>query len=243
MKSIKDKIVVATGASRGIGAAIARHMAKEGVRLVVCGRNKTALAEVKASLGLKQSDCAAVVADLSRAAGMKKIVSTAYKKFGKVDIFINNAGVGVRKDIVLTEEKEYDLIFDTNLKAIFFSFKELIPRMKKHGGGHIINISSMVGKQGTPGMAVYCASKGAVNLLSESVAGEVRNDNIKISVLAPGSTDTGFIFHLSDDLKPSPKNKRRMTADDVAEAAVHLAKQDENTWTSYSEMRPLIVKP
>ncbi len=242
MQSVESKVVVITGASRGIGAAIALHVAREKVRVCLCGRNRKALTEVAQSLGLPKQEYLIVTADISKPAGMKKIVEAAYRKFGRVDVFINNAGVGVRKDTPLTTDKEYDATFDTNVKAIFYSFRELIPRMKKQGGGHIINISSMAGKQGVPGMAVYCASKAAVNIMSEAVAGEVRNDNIKISVLAPGSTNTGFMSHLSKDMKPSPKDKKRLTVDDVAEAVVHLMKQDENTWTSYSEMRPLKIK-
>jgi short-subunit dehydrogenase len=241
MQSVKDKTVVITGASRGIGAAIARLFAKEKAKLVLCGRDRETLAEVAASLGLPKSDYLTVIADVTRASGMKKIVNAAYKKFRVIDIFVNNAGVGVRKDIVLTSEKEYDLTFNTNVKAIYYSFHELIPRMKKQGGGQIINISSMVSKQGVPNLAVYCASKAAVSILSEAVAGEVRNDNIKVSVLMPGSTGTGFMSHISKDMKPSPKDKPRLTAEEVAEAVLFIAKQNQNAWTSMVDIRPLLL--
>jgi len=108
--------------------------------------------------------------------------------------------------------------------------------MKKQGGGHIINISSLAGKQGVPNIAVYSASKAALNTLSEAVASEVRQDNIKISVLAPGSTDTGFMSG-----KPN-SSKMTLKVDDVAGAVLNLAKQDENTWQSLTEIRPLIIK-
>ncbi|MFQ6007427.1 MAG: SDR family oxidoreductase [Candidatus Zixiibacteriota bacterium] len=242
MQAIQGKVVAITGASRGIGAATARLFAKEQAKLVLCGRDGKALAEVAGSLGLPKSDCHTVLADVTRASGMKNLVNAAYKKFGTVDIFINNAGVGVRKEIVLTSEKEYDLTFNTNVKAIYYSFLELIPRMKKQGGGQIINISSMAGKQGVPNLSVYCASKAAVNVLSEAVAGEVRNDNIKVSVLMPGSTGTGFMSHLAADLKPSPKDKPRLTPEEVAEAVLFIAKQNQNAWTSLVDIRPLLVK-
>jgi len=242
MTSVKGKVVVITGASRGIGAAVARLFAQQQARLVLCGRDRKALAEVAQSLGLPESDYLTVAADISRAAGMKNLVNAAYKQFGTVDIFINNAGVGVRKDIAWTSEKEYNATFDTNVKAVFYSFVELIPRMKEQGGGQIINISSMASKQGVPGMAVYCASKAAVNVLSEAVAGEVRNDNIKISVLMPGSTATGFMSHLSPDQQPSPHDKPRLTPEEVAEAVLFLAQQNQGAWTSLADIRPLIIK-
>jgi short-subunit dehydrogenase len=242
MMNVKGKVVVITGASRGIGAAVARLFAKEQARLVLCGRDRKALAEVGRSLSVPETDYLTVTADISRASGMKNLVNAAYKQFGVVDIFINNAGVGVRKDIVWTSEKEFNATFDTNVKAIFYSFVELIPRMKEQGGGQIINISSMAGKQGVPGMAVYCASKAAVNVLSEAVAGEVRNHNIKISVLMPGSTATGFMAHLSKDEKPSPPDKPRLTPEEVAEAVLFLAQQNQNAWTSVADLRPLIIK-
>ena len=241
MRSVKGKVVVITGASRGIGAATARLFAKEQAKLVLCGRDKKALSEVAGSLNLPKPHYSTVIADVTKASGMRKIVDSAYRKFGVIDIFINNAGVGVRKGIVLTTEKEYDLTFNTNVRAIYYSFRELIPRMKKQGGGQIINISSMVSKQGVPNLAVYCASKAAVSILSEAVAGEVRNDNIKVSVLMPGSTGTGFMSHLSKDMKPSRKDKPRLTAEEVAEAVLFIAKQDKNAWTSMVDIRPLLL--
>ncbi len=243
MRSIKDHVVVITGASRGIGEAIARAFAAEQTRLVLCGRNKTRLEKVARSLRLPKSNVVTVLADVSTAAGMHKIVNTAYRKFGVVDIFINNAGVGARESVVKTTEKEYDLMMDTNLKAVFFSFKELIPRMREQDFGHIINISSLAGRTGVPGLAVYSASKAALNALSEAVAGEVRNDNIKVSVLSPGSTDTNFADGLRrHGSRPSPRSTGKLTAEEVAEAVVFLARQNPNAFTSAADIRPLIVK-
>ncbi|MEW5995130.1 MAG: SDR family oxidoreductase [Candidatus Zixiibacteriota bacterium] len=242
MTSLKDKVVVITGASRGIGAATARLFANEQVKLVICGRDRKRLKEVGESLGLQKSDYLTVIADVARASGMKKIVHSAYRKFGRIDIFVNNAGVGVRKEIEKTSEKEFIQTFDTNVKAIFHAFHELVPPMRRQGGGQIINISSMASKQGAPYLAVYCASKAAVSVLSEAVAGEVRNDNIKVSVLMPGSTDTGFMTHMGRDHKPSRKDKPRLTAADVAEAILFLAKQNKSAWTSLADIRPLMLR-
>jgi len=242
MRSISGKVVVITGASKGIGEAIARAFAAEQTRLVLCGRDRTRLEKVARSLKLPKGNAAAVVADVMKPAGMRKIVRTALRQHGAIDIFINNAGVGTQKSILDTTEREYDLMIDTNLKAVFCSFKEVLPVMKKQGHGHIINISSMAGRSGVAGLAVYSASKAALNALSEGVAGEVRNSNIKVSVLAPGSTDTNFSSGITR--KPARRTGTgiRLTADEVAEAVVFLARQNENAFTSMVELRPLITK-
>ena len=242
MQSINNKVVVITGASKGIGEGIARLFAAEQARLVLCGRNKTRLDKVSKSLNLSNDRATTVVADITKATGMKKIVAAAYKKFGVVDIFINNAGVGARQSIMDTTEKEYDLTMDTNLKAVFYSFKELLPRMLKQNFGHIINISSGAGRIGMPTLAVYSASKAALNAFSEAVAGEVRNDNIKISVLAPGSTDTNFRSGLTGKNTRPSGSTIKLTVEEVAEAVLFLAKQNKNAFTSMADIRPLITK-
>ncbi len=239
MQSLEDKVVVVTGASQGVGAATARLFAAEGARVVLTARTKAKLDKVAESLGIERNRRLVVTADIGKPAGMHKIAAAAMKKFGRIDIFVNNAGVGVRKEIGQTSEQEYDLMFDTNVKAVFRSFHALLPLMKKQGEGHIINISSMASKAGRPTLAVYCASKAALNVLSEAVGTEVRNDNIKVSVLMPGSIDTNFLSRVTKDRNPSPKNKPRMTPDDVAEKIVFLAKQNHGVWASLSEMRPL----
>lgn len=242
MRSIKDKVVVITGASKGIGEAIARTFAEKQTRLVLCGRDKSRLDKVAHSLGLDRDRVTTVIADITRPGAMKKIVRTAVRKFGVIDIFINNAGVGTNKNLVDTSAGEFDLMMDTNLKAVFHSFKELLPIMTKQGFGQIINISSLAGKAGVPGLSVYCASKAALNALSEAVAGEVRNSNIKICVLAPGSTATDFRSGMSRRPRQSSSTAIKLTADEVAEAALFLASQNENAFTSMTELRPLITK-
>jgi 3-oxoacyl-[acyl-carrier protein] reductase len=242
MRAIANKVAVITGASRGIGEGIARLFAAEGARLMLCGRNKKRLDEVARSLGLARRNIATVAADITKPSGMRTIINAACRKFGSIDIFVNNAGVGIHKKAVDLTEKEFDAVMNTNFKAIFYCFKELLPRLLIQGHGQIINISSMAGKQGVPGLSVYSASKAAVNVFSEAVAGEVRNDNIKISVLAPASTDTGFMSNLSRKSKTPSRAAKKLTVAEVAEAVLFLAKQNENAWMSLAEIRPLLVK-
>lgn len=239
MRTLKDKVVVITGGSRGIGAAIAAEFAKEEARVVLCGRDRDALQSVGRSLGLPDEAWHSVVCDLIKRDCMQKIVEEAYNKFGRIDIFVNNAGVGGFKPLVEISDEEFDYIFEVNLKAVYRALKELLPRYNKQGGGQVICISSM-GASGGPGMAAYAASKAALNVLCESVAAEVRNQNIKICVLAPGSVETSFGGghpHRSSD-----PNKMRLTAKEVAEAVLFMAKQNDNAWMSYAGLRTLRTK-
>jgi len=242
MISLKNKVIVVTGAGRGIGAAICRHLAREGAIVVLTARHMPRLRQTADSLGAGKKHYHIVQADITHKSGMKKIVTSTVRKFGRIDIFINNAGVGVHKPITDMTEKEFDIIFDTNLKAIYYSFKELIPLLKKQGGGQIINVSSGAGRMGVPGLAAYSSSKAALNVFSEAVAGEVRNDNIKISVLSPASTDTNFMSNMSRKSKSPSKAAMKLTVDEVAEAVLFLAKQNKNAWTSMADIRPLLIK-
>ncbi len=243
MRSLADKVVVITGGSRGIGASAGRLFAEEGARVVLAARKKADLDRTANKITSDKKRILTVTGDVSTAAGMKKIVAQAVKKFGRIDIFVNNAGTGTAKGILDTSEKDFDLMLSTNLKSVYFSYRELLPRMIKQKGGQIINISSLAGRMGLPGMAVYSASKAALNAFTEAVALEMRNHNIKINYLSPGSTDTNFGYGKQPRTSSSDKSgKIQLTADQVAEAIVFLARQDDNAFTMAAEIRPLITK-
>jgi NADP-dependent 3-hydroxy acid dehydrogenase YdfG len=243
MRSIHDKVVVITGSSRGIGAAIAKVFASEGAKVVIHGRDEKALAATGKSLAIAEDSYTAVTADVGTADGMKKIIDAAYDKFGVIDVFVNNAGIGVVASVVETSEADYDRTMDTNVRSIFHCFRELLPRFQKQGFGQIINISSGAARIGLPGGAVYAASKAAVNVLSESVANEVRNEGTKVTVLSPGSTDTNFGLGSDRRREQAAKSgKTMLTPEEVAEAVLFLARQNENAFTSMADIRPLVVK-
>ena len=241
MISLENKIVVVTGGGRGIGAAIGRHFAAEGARVVLASRNLTRLRQTALSLNLDKKNHLIVQADITKRSQMRKIITSTVEKFGRIDIFVNNAGVGIHKPIMETTEIEFDMIFNTNLKAVYYSFLELIPLFQNQGGGHIINISSGAGRMGVPGLAAYSSSKAALNVFSEAVAGEVRNENIKISVLSPASTDTNFMSNMSQKSTSPSKAALKLTVDEVAEAVIFLARQNKNAWTSMADIRPLLI--
>lgn len=242
MRSLKNLVVVVTGASQGIGAAIARHFALEGTRLALIARNREKLETVANDLPLPRKEILVLPTDMRNASAVRIAVQSVRDSFGGIDIFINNAGVGINKPVVELSEEEFDTIFETNVKAVFHTFRELIPLFQKQGGGQIINISSGAARIGAPGLAAYAASKAALNILSESVAGEVRNDNIKISVLSPASTETRLMSNMSEASRSPSKAALKLTVDEVAEAVIFLARQNSNAWTSMADIRPLLIK-
>lgn len=242
MRSLKNLAVVITGASQGIGAAIARHFALEGARLALIARNREKLKAVASDLPLPPKEILVLPTDMRNASAVRIAVQSVRENFGGIDIFINNAGVGINKPVVELSEEEFDTIFETNVKAVFHTFRELIPIFRRQGGGQIINISSGAARIGAPGLAAYAASKAALNILSESVAGEVRNDNIKVSVLSPASTDTRLMSNMSEASRSPSKAALKLTVDEVAEAVIFLARQNGNAWTSMADIRPLLIK-
>lgn len=252
MITLENKAVVVTGASKGIGAAIAEAFAAEGARVALIARTKTALDSVLKQLPGGKQRHLAIKADIRRQGDIKRIISETKRRFARIDIWVNNAGVGAHRPITETTDREYDIIMDTNVRGVFYSMRLLIPFFRKQkedsGGarGQIINISSSVARIGVANLAVYAASKGALNLLSESVANEVRNEGIKISVFSPASTDTNLMRNLSKKkpnrpLSPS-KAAVKLTPMEVAEGVVFLARQNVNAWTSFADIRPLAVR-
>lgn len=232
MKSIEGNVVVVTGASRGIGATLARRFAQENTRLVLCSRKKADIDKVARSLKMSPRDILTVASDVSTGAGVKKLVNAAYKKFGRVDIFINNAGAWHIKPLLKQTEADFDWMINTNLKSVFCSMRELIPRMKKQGGGLIINVSSGAGRIPFQNLSIYCASKAALNMMSAIASIEHRNDNVKICVLSPGPTET-------DPRKFNPQPNAKVTAQQVADMAVALTKQDHAAYSWHVDVRPL----
>lgn len=244
MRDLKDKIVVVTGASRGIGLAISREFARAGARVVLAARTIAKLNEEVSRLEGGAERHLTMQCDVTKSVDIHTLIATVKKDFGRIDIWVNNAGIGARKPFLETTEFEFDDVMDTNFRAVYYSMKELIPIFKEQKEsddkirGQIINIASSVIRGGSPNVAIYAASKAAMVMLTESVASEVRNDGIKISVLAPGSTDT----RLRDEFAGASDGKQRLTPSEVAEAVVSLARQNANAWTAFADIRPLVLQ-
>ena len=243
MISVQDKIVIITGASRGIGKATALLFGEKGARVVIAARSqddseKTASEMIKKN---PKSEVLAVVSDVTQEKSIKNLVQQAIQKFGGIDILVNNAGIGINKPVAEFTTLDWDLTLDTNLKGPFLISREVLPIMIKQREGQIINISSGAGKNPIKNYAAYCASKFGLIGFSESLALEVRYYNIKVSVLLPGTTATHFGDKKREYVGLRPKNS--LLPKEVAEAILTLATQEPRAWTSEMNLRPLIIEP
>lgn len=192
-KILKDKTIIITGASSGLGMEIANHLSKQDVKIIVCSRN---LKRLKKNFYKKKNILCKKV-DVSNPEEIKKFIQTILKKFKKVDILINNAGTTKEMLIEDIADKDIYKIINTNLIAPFFFLKYLIPTMKQNNYGRIVNISSGGAINCSSKYSVYSASKAGLNTLAKSLTNEVKKYNIKINTMSPGPIKTRLF----------PKNK------------------------------------
>jgi NAD(P)-dependent dehydrogenase (short-subunit alcohol dehydrogenase family) len=173
------------------------------------------------------------VVDVRHRAPVEKLVADAAKKFGGLDLLVNNAGVGAFADVASMSDEDWARVIDTNLTGVFFCTRAAIPAMKKSGGGWIINIASLAGRNYFSGGAAYCASKAGLIAFSESLMQEVRYDNIRVSVVMPGSVATAF-----GGPTASSEDSWKLSADDVAEVVMDLVRHPGRSLPSKVEIRP-----
>ena len=199
--SLKNKVVVITGASSGIGRASAKIFAAQGAHTVLVARRANVLAEVQSELQ-EQFDTRVitVAGDITQQDDINNIVKTTLDEFGRIDVLVNNAGISKGGYL---EEKDFDSwqsIIETNLSGVIRLTQAVLPLMKAQHSGHIVNVSSVVAFAGTPGQAVYTGTKSGVNGFSEALRREVFKDNIKVSVVMPGYTATPMNEGTYDDI-------------------------------------------
>jgi NAD(P)-dependent dehydrogenase (short-subunit alcohol dehydrogenase family) len=194
MSRFADKVVLVTGATAGIGRATALAFAREGARLVVTGRNAQAGAALLEELEALGAEAEFVAGDAAQEVVAKVWVDAAQRRFGRLDVAVNNAGIeGETGPITGQSNANYERIFDVNVRGMFFALKHQLPALKQAGGGAIVNLSSIVGQIGMPGAALYIASKHAVNGLTRSAALEVARDGIRVNAVAPGAVQTEML--------------------------------------------------
>ena len=171
MGRLNDKVAVVTGGSRGIGAAIARRFGAEGARVAVVYKAAAEAAdEIVAEIEAGGGEAAAIRCDVAQTSACAAMVDAAVAAFGGIDILVNNAGIYLLTTIGETSEDAWDSQMDTNVKGTYFAAQAALPHMVARGGGKIINIGSIAGETGMPSSAVYCATKGAIKLLTKSLA-------------------------------------------------------------------------
>jgi NAD(P)-dependent dehydrogenase (short-subunit alcohol dehydrogenase family) len=230
---LRGKVVLITGAASGIGCASAQLFAKEGAAVAVVDLNEKAGKEVAKEIGEKGGQAFFAKADVTRAADCQHVVRTVAGKFGALHILFNNAGTIRRASVLDLSETEWDRVMEVNVKSIFLMSKFAIPVMEKSGGGSIINTASGWGLAAGPRAAAYCASKGAVVLLTKAMAIDHGPQNIRVNCICPGDTDTPMLRSEAQQLGADPGRflweaaqrplKRVGTPEEIAQAALYLA--------------------
>ena len=231
---LTSKVAVVTGATKGIGKAVAETLAREGASVALCGRSQGEVdavsKELTASTGSQVSGIAADVRQPDTVATFFKFVDDT---FGGLDILVNNAGIGIFAPVAELDFEDWKATLDTNLSGVFYCCKEGIPRLIKRGGGSIVNISSLAGKNPFPGGAAYNASKFGLNGFSEAMMLDHRRDKIRVTYVMPGSVDTDFSSR-------SERANWKMDPQDVADVVLSVIRMPERTTISRVEMRPSI---
>ena len=223
-------VAIVTGGSRGIGLAIARGYVARGAKVVVSGRSQPHLDAASSQLG---PGVAVVQGDVADPAVANALVRTAVERFGGLDSLINNAGVGTFANVVDMNDEDWHRMIATNLTAVFQCTKAAIPALKQRGGGWIINISSLAGRNSFAGGAAYCATKAGLNAFAESLMLEVRQDDIRVSTVMPGSVQTAF-----SKGGDAPEHDWKLSADDVAQVVFDLLGHEKRSLPSRVEIRP-----
>lgn len=229
--SLDHKTAVVTGATRGIGLAIARSLLEAGANVAICGRSQSGIDRAVQELNAGADRVLGFVADVRHREQVTTFIEHVSHQFGRLDILVNNAGVGIFRPVAELEFEEWHTVLDTNLSGVFYCCREALPLMMRGGGGSIINISSLAGRNPFAGGAVYNASKFALNGFSEAMMLDHRHDNIRVTCIMPGSVATGFGAGASaGDWKIAPE--------DIADIVMAVLRMPERTLISRVEVRP-----
>jgi NAD(P)-dependent dehydrogenase (short-subunit alcohol dehydrogenase family) len=237
MTALKDRVALVTGASRGIGRAVAQAVVGAGGRVVISARTASdvdaAVRALNAATNGSGKVAAGVTGDVRRHEDCRRMVEEAVSEFGRLDILVNNAGIGAFEPVAEMAPATWDAVIETNLSGVFYCTHEAMPHLKAAEGGWVINIGSLAGKNAFPGGSAYNASKFGLLGFTEALMQEVRYDDIRVSCIMPGSVATEFGGR--DD---SEGADWRIAAEDVARAVLDVLSYPGRSLTSRIELRP-----
>ncbi|MCA0968973.1 SDR family oxidoreductase [Halobacillus litoralis] len=242
MTQLKNETAIITGASSGIGMAIAHHLAKQGANVVLAARRSERLNELSDEIENKYGTKAKVVeTDVTNKEDVENLVKESFDTFGSVDIFVNNAGVMLLSFLKNDHVDEWEQMVDVNIKGVLYGIHAALPKMLEQGSGHMINVSSVAGHEVFPSSTVYSATKYAVKALSMGMEKELASTNVRVTNISPGAVDTELTEHITDgevlemfkDSSMTPLN-----AEDIASAVTYAVTQPKNV-----NVNEIIVRP
>jgi NAD(P)-dependent dehydrogenase (short-subunit alcohol dehydrogenase family) len=241
MDKLQGKVAVVTGAGKGIGRASSLALAKEGAHVVVTSRTKSDLDSLAAEIQALGTGARALVvpADVSNEADVERLAKAAFAEFGQVDILVNNAGVGKNGTVATLTTEDYDWIMTTNMRSTWLCTKAFFPAMIARKSGSVIFVSSVAGINGLPNEPIYCATKFAQIGFAQSIDYEAYPNNVKVSVIAPGGTNTSYGFYNGTRTPGDPMLELYQDAADVADAVVFAATQPPKSRVFMVWMRPM----
>ncbi|MBS2969812.1 SDR family oxidoreductase [Metabacillus sp. KIGAM252] len=246
MNSIKGKTAIITGASSGIGEAIAKKLASEGANIVLAARREDRIStlanELKESYS---SEVLAITTDVTSKEDVEQLAKQAKEKFGQVDILVNNAGVMLLSFLKNDLVDQWEKMVDVNIKGVLFGVHAVLPGMLEAGRGHVVNVSSVAGHEVFPTSAVYSATKYAVRALSMGMEKELAETAIKVTNISPGAVQTELTNHITDEevqgmfKKMVPEDMKPLEAKDIAEAVFYAVSQPDHVNVNEVIVRPV----
>ncbi|MBA2173953.1 SDR family oxidoreductase [Halobacillus locisalis] len=243
MSKLTNKAAIITGASSGIGKAIAHHLAKEGANVVLAARRSERLQELAEEIQKEHGTEAKVVeTDVTKKADVENLVKQTKESFGSVDVFVNNAGVMLLSFLKNDHVDEWEQMVDVNIKGVLYGIHAALPDMLEQGSGHMINVSSVAGHEVFPSSTVYSATKYAVKALSMGLEKELARSNVRVTNISPGAVDTELTEHITDgDVLEMFKDRsmQPLEAEDIASAVTYAVTQPSNVNVNEIIVRPL----
>jgi 3-oxoacyl-[acyl-carrier protein] reductase len=231
-KPLEGKIALVTGASRGIGLAVARKLGRLGAKVSLCARDAKRLEVAAGELQSDGTNTLAVASDVTRPDEVAAFVAKTLRSLGPIEILVNNAGIGYFGPTHQADESIWDSVLDTNLKSVFLTSKAVAPGMIERRSGHIINIASLAGKNAFAGGGIYCASKWGLLGLTECMAEDLRPHGIRVSAICPGTVATDFSPHAGKD--PA----KMLQPEDIAHVVELIVTQAPQSFISEVLLRP-----
>jgi NAD(P)-dependent dehydrogenase (short-subunit alcohol dehydrogenase family) len=237
MEVIKDKVILITGGTKGIGLGVAQSLIKEGAKVAVTGRSEHTAVEALRILELsKNGKAMSIVADVRKGEDLQRAVAAVIEKWGKLDVLVANAGVGHFSSIESLTEEQWHETIDTNLTGVFLSIKASLPELKKTKG-YIITMASLAGTNFFAGASAYNASKFGLVGFTQAVMLDIRSLGIKVTTIMPGSVATNF-----DNHTPSEADAWKIQPEDIGQIVIDLLKMNPRTLPSKIEVRPTVPK-